>query len=66
MTKCSAYGPTELENSSVISAITNEKEDLAKKLGFKHWMEINMHDKMIGSMENLENFLKSLLERGNL
>ena len=62
----SLYGPSELQNSTPLETIRSNRHEIAQKLGYKSYAHMNMETKMAGSLENVYEFLDTLLETGKL
>lgn len=60
--KASGYTDKGLANSTLLEEIRGLRQDQAKLLGFKSYADMSMETKMVGSVENLENILNTLLE----
>lgn len=60
--KNSGFGEKAIANSALLEEIRGHRQDQAKLLGFKSYADMSMQTKMVGSVENLEKLLSTLLE----
>ncbi|KAJ8683850.1 hypothetical protein QAD02_019642 [Eretmocerus hayati] len=60
---CSNFGEEELETSTLVNGITNEKNSLARTLGYSNFAEYSLTSKMAGSLDNVNDFLHRLRDR---
>ncbi|XP_063705968.1 uncharacterized protein LOC134835047 [Culicoides brevitarsis] len=61
--KASGYYDKNSNNSIALEEIRGLRQDQAKLLGYKNYAEMSMETKMLGSVDDVEKMLASLLER---
>ena len=62
--RCSRHGDSNLSNASLVDNISYDRIVQAKILGYQSYAEMTMSTKMVGSLENVDKFLNSLLKAG--
>ncbi|XP_014481859.1 PREDICTED: probable cytosolic oligopeptidase A isoform X2 [Dinoponera quadriceps] len=60
VTRCSTYQERSVQSSVILEEIRGRRLEQAQRLGFKHFVDMNMQTKMAGTFENLQNTLEIL------